>query len=322
MGKKAILATAYHNLSTMLDAGLSILRSIDIISEGLQGNFKKVFLGTRDSISKGEGISESMKQYRRIFSDVDIMLVEAAEKSGKFPECFKLLSNWYEFRIHIMRLLIKGFALPLLIIHFLIILLPLPRVIMGMMTLDKYAQHVFGILFFLYFSIITLIFIFRMMRKAQFLRSTLDHLTLMIPVLGTGVWELSISRFSHAFNMLFKAGVPIIESLDLAPGLAGNTVVAKIFEGGSKSTQAGNPAHKGFSKRLPSEYMNLWQIGEETGELSKTVDKIAEISGDRAELYFSEFATWFPRIIYFLILIGMAMAVISGYMNLYSMQGL
>ena len=91
-----------------------------------------------------------------------------------------------------------------------------------------------------------------------------------------------------------------------------------MFEGGAQSAKAGNAAHEGFSKKINTEYLNLWQIGEETGELSKTVDKIAEISGDRADLYCTEFAKWFPRVIYFLLLIAMDTAVIIGYSRLYS----
>lgn len=322
MGKKGKLAAAYHNLSVMLDAGLPILRSLDTVTDGLQGNLKKVFLSLRESISKGQGISESMKQYRKTFSDVDLMLVEAAETSGKYPECFKLLSNWYEFRIRILRIMKTGLILPLFILHIALFILPMPSLVMGNLTLNQYLFKVFTPLFIIYFSIIMLIFIYRVMYKARILKNIIDTIILMIPILGKGVWELSISRFSHAFNMLYKAGVPIIESLSLATGLTGNTVVARIFKGGEESAKAGNAACEGFSSRLPSEYLNLWQIGEETGELSKTVDKIAEISSDRATLYFTEFARWFPKLIYFMVCIWMISHIFSGYANRYSIPEL
>ena len=280
-----------------------MLRSFDIIAEGLRGHLKKVFLGIRESISKGEGVSDSMKRYKRTFAPVDLMLIEAAETSGKYPECFKLLSKWYEFRIKIMRILKTGLILPAFILHIALFIVPMPSLVMGQITTNQYLYKVLGALFSIYITIFLFIFIYRIMKEVRVLKYILDTIILMIPILGRGVKELSISRFCYAFNMLYKAGVPITQSLPLATGLAGNSVISKIFESAAKSVTEGNSAFEGFSSRLPSEYRNLWQVGEETGELSKTVDKIAEISGDRAELYFSEFARWFARFVYLLICI-------------------
>ncbi len=320
MGKTGKLATAYHNLSITLEAGVSILRSFDIIAEGLQGNLKKAFLGVRESVSRGQGVYESMKQYRRTFGEVDLMLVEAAETSGKYPECFQLLSKWYEFRIKIMRILKTGLILPLFILNLALFLVPLPNLVTGKISTNQYLVKVLGTIFTIYFSVFLLVLIYRIMRKARFLKYILDVIILMIPLLGKAVWELSISRFAYAFNMLYKAGVPITQSVPLATGLAGNLVVAKIFEGGAESAKNGNSVCEGFSSRMPSEYRNLWQVGEETGELSRTAGKIAEIASDRAELYFSEFARWFPRFVYFLVCIWMIKQIFAGYANIYSSE--
>jgi type IV pilus assembly protein PilC len=321
MGKTGKLATAYHNLSVTLEAGISILRSFDIIAEGLRGNLKKVFLGVRESISKGEGVSDSMKRYKRTFAPVDLMLIEAAETSGKYPECFKLLSKWYEFRIKIMRILKTGLILPALILHIALFLVFMPSLVMGQITTNQYLSKVFGTLFSIYITVFLLIFIYRIMKEVRVLKYILDTIILMIPIMGRAVKELSVSRFCYAFNMLYKAGVPITQSLPLATSLAGNSVISKIFEGAAESAKEGNSAFDGFSSRMPTEYRNLWQVGEETGELAKTVDKIAEISGDRAELYFTEFAKWFARLVYVLVCLWMIRMIFRGYSNMYSLEG-
>ena len=121
---------------------------------------------------------------------------------------------------------------------------------------------------------------------------------------------------------MYKAGVPITESLTQAIELSGNSVVSGLFKGGALNAEAGNAAWEGFSKQLPPEYINLWQIGEETGELDKTVDKIAEISGDNAYLLLSMCARWFPIMVYVLICIWMITQIFKGYANIYSMRGL
>jgi len=132
-------------------------------------------------------------------------------------------------------------------------------------------------------------------------RRLLDALILRIPLLGQAVRQLSICRYCRGFNMLYKAGVPIKDCAAQATELTGNLIIADMFKGGATSIAAGKMAFEGFSNRLPLDYLNIWQTGEQIGELDKMVDKIAEISGDRAELLFTEFAKWLPRLIYALV---------------------
>jgi len=140
-------------------------------------------------------------------------------------------------------------------------------------------------------------------------RRLLDVLILRIPILGQAVRQLSICRYCRGFNMLYKAGVPIKECAAQATELTGNLIIADMFQGGAASIAAGNMAYKGFSNRLPLDYLNIWQTGEQIGELDKMVDKIAEIAGDKAELLFIEFARWLPRLLYALVCLVMIIQI-------------
>ncbi len=120
--------------------------------------------------------------------------------------------------------------------------------------------------------------------------------------------------------MLYKAGVPITECAVKAPELTGNLIIAGLFKGGAASTKAGNMTCDGFSRRLPLDYLNLWQTGEEIGELDRMVDKIAEIAGDRAELLFTEFAKWLPRLVYALVCIVMIIRILTMAAGIYNID--
>ena len=117
--------------------------------------------------------------------------------------------------------------------------------------------------------------------------------------------------------MMYKSGVPIIQCASNAPKLTGNAVISGLFQGGAVSTKAGSIISEGFSNNLPSEYLELWRTGEESGGLEKMIDKIAEISGDKAEHLFTEFSKWFPRIVYYLVCIFVIIQILrlatSGY---------
>jgi type IV pilus assembly protein PilC len=179
---------------------------------------------------------------------------------------------------------------------------------------------VFTVLASFYMFFVIIFIIYKLMQNNRSLNQILDILLLRIPLLGKALYQLSICRFCRAFNMMYKAGVPITEGLTLAIELTGNSVVSGLFKGGAINAASGNAAWEGFSKRLPPEYINLWQIGEETGELEKTVDKIAEISGDNAFLLLSLCARWFPIIVYVIICIWMIIQYFKLFSSVYSMK--
>src|SRR4030042_6385792 len=115
MSKTGKRAAFYHDLAVMLEAGLPILRSLDTVTAGLEGNLKKVFTDVRKSVSQGESISEAIAKQKKAFGKLDVLLVHAAETSGNLPECFRLLTNWYEFLNRLHRTINAGLILPILI---------------------------------------------------------------------------------------------------------------------------------------------------------------------------------------------------------------
>ena len=295
------LAIIYHDLAVLLDAGLPIIKSLDMVSEGLQGHLRKIFSDLSKSVSQGNTFADSMAKYPKVFARLDVMLVKSAELSGELPNCFKMLSNWYEFRNRIKGILISGLILPILIFHIMVFIVPLPSMVLGQISITEYMMKVGKVLGLLYLLIGITLAVYHSVPNNGIFRRLLDALILRIPILGQAVRQLSICRYCRGFNMLYKAGVPIKDCAAQATELTGNLIIADMFQGGAASIAAGNMAYKGFSNRLPLDYLNIWQTGEQIGELDKMVDKIAEIAGDRAELLFTEFAKWLPRLIYALV---------------------
>ena len=305
------LALIYHDLAVLLDAGLPILKSLDTVSKGLQGHLRKIFSGLSKSVSQGNTFADSMAEYPKVFARLDLMLVKSAELSGELPNCFKMLSNWYEFRNRIKGILISGLILPLLILHIMVFIVPLPSMVLGKISTTEYMMQIAKVLGFLYLLIGITLAVYHSVPNTGLFRILLDALILRIPILGQAVRQLSICRYCRGFNMLYKAGVPIKDCAAQATELTGNLIIADIFKDGAASIAAGNMAYEGFSNRLPLDYLNIWQTGEQIGELDKMVDKIAEIAGDRAELLFTEFAKWLPRLLYALVCVVLSMQILK-----------
>jgi type II secretory pathway component PulF len=301
MASRTRLAQAYYDLATMLDAGVPVLRSLDVVIQGRQGRLKQALCGVRESLAQGLSLAEAMGNHRKVFPDMDRMLVEAAETAGSLGDSFKMLSQWHEFIFRITRRIQMGLIYPLLILHIGALVFGLPDLVLGRLTTTGYLLRVASILLLFYIPAIAVILFMRLQGRAPAIRYPLDFLVLRIPILGSAIYHLSICRYAKAFSMLYKAGVPIYETAERAAQATGNMAVARMFEGGVASIRQGGMAWEGYSKRLPAEYLQLWQIGEESGELDKTIDKIAEISADRADLWFSSFAVWMPWFVYALV---------------------
>lgn len=301
----------------MLDAGMPILRSLGVVVENTKGHFKRVFTQIRETITKGSSMSEALDEHPRVFPDLDRMIIEVAETAGSLNASFSMLAEWHEFVHRMHRRILAGLAYPILVLHLGAVFAAVPQAVWAGFDVRTFIVAVIRTLLYFYVPATVILVRLLLRRRVPILRWPFDYLVLWVPILGQAIYQVSICRYAKAFAMMYNAGVPIAEVTARATKAAGNVVVEQQFAGSVESVRNGGLAWEGFSDRLPSEYIQLWQIGEESGELDRTVGKIAEISGDRADLYFTEFARWFPKIIYFAIMGYMAYKVLSLYSQIY-----
>ena len=174
MTKTAKRAAFYHNLAVMLEAGLPILRSLDTVTSGSEGYYKKVFADVRKSVSQDESISEAMAKHKKAFGKLDVLLVHAAETSGNLPECFRSLADWYEFKNRSHGIMIKGLVLPICILNIAAFIVPLPGMILGKLTFFEYFMAVFTVLASFYMFFFTIFVIYKLMRSNRGLNHILE----------------------------------------------------------------------------------------------------------------------------------------------------
>ncbi len=311
LGMTKKLAIAYYNLSIMLDAGMPVLKALETTTAGLKGNLKKAFANLTKGASAGDSLAETMRKHTWIFAPLDVMLVEAAETSGNLPQSLKLLSQWYDFCNRLKHILISGLLLPAAIITLAAPIIPLPGLILGQITFIKYFLQVLGTLATFYVPAATIVVIYRLLPNTGLLRKILDTAIIRIPGLGQAIRKLAISRYCRTFNMLYEAGIPIIQCAQKASAVTGNAVMADLLKGGAESAQAGKMVWEGFSRRLPADFLNIWQVGEETGQLDKTIKRLADNASETAEWLFVEFCRWLVRLVYFLVMIRLAIQVLQ-----------
>ncbi len=297
----ANIGLAYHNLSMMLAAGMPLVRSLNTVGGGLDRPLRDAFAKLADAVSRGIALSETMSESPHIFDPLDVMTIGAAETSGSLPEMLALLAKWHEFSKKITRKLLSGLALPVLVFHIAAFVGPLPGFFLGGRQFEPYLRSVIGILSIFYVPAVIIFVILRLTPKTGPLRATLDHFSVKIPVLGRAIYRLGISRYCWAFHMLSKAGVPVTATAEKAAAVAGNAVVAERVKAGADTAKSGRPVSEGLSPKLPADFLNIWQVAEETGRLDEVTLRLANNYGQSAEFWFAEFAAWLPRVVYFLV---------------------
>ena len=307
------LALAYHNLSVMLDAGMPILRSLETLVSSLDGKFQDTFAAVNKKVTSGQPIAEAMAEHPKVFAPMDISLIRAADLSGNVADSLKMLSQWYEFLNRLKNIILSGMVLPVVLINITAVIAPLPLLFLDAINIMGYFAMMIRILALLYIPSAVIIAVLRLTPKTGILRRLLDAVVLRIPVLGKGIRCLAISRYCRAFYMLYKAGIPITECAKTAPSMTGNIVIADLFEAGADSAQAGKPLSTGFSDRLPTEFLDLWHIGEETGELDSVAKRLADMYADTAEHLLTEFIKWLPRLAYFFVCAIMVIQILKGF---------
>ncbi|MFC1738900.1 type II secretion system F family protein, partial [Planctomycetota bacterium] len=210
------IGQVYYNLSTLLDSGVPITRSLGTVVEPLSGKLENGFRSLQEGISQGHTLSETMAKHPGIFASLDVMIVKAADISGNLPQSLKLLSEWYDFRRRLRRIIISGLMLPFVVLHIAAIVGPLPALFLGASTSGQYLLEVIVTLALFYVPAVIIYVVFFLKPRKGPARRALDVFLLKIPSLGRAILYISLSRFCRSFYMLFSAGVPITECAETA----------------------------------------------------------------------------------------------------------
>jgi type II secretory pathway component PulF len=304
----------YHNLSVMLNAGVPITRALQQGHKG--GKYGRLFSQIEQDVARGCGLAEAVGKYKKQFAPLDVTLIRVGEETGQTAEMFEALAQWYAFRQRLMRRMRTGMILPVFYIHAAAFLLPVVPYALGGWDESVYFRGMFGILALAYIPALVVLGIVYLTPKQGLLRRILDHFILLIPVVGKAVKELSLSRYCKTFAITYKAGMPILQCARMATESVSNVVLERRLQGAYDKIQLGQEMSKGFSKLLGGEFISIWEVGEESGELDETAFRLGNMHAENAERLFTFLAWAIPFLIYLLVIGLLAYFIITAYTKL------
>jgi type IV pilus assembly protein PilC len=285
----------FDQMAVLLDAGIDIIKSLDIVSAQIKNEkFYSIILNIKSYVSGGASLSNAMRKYPELFVSFILNLIEIGETSGKLPEVLNKITKYLEQTQEIKRKLKTVFIYPcvLLAVSFVVIAIFMFKVIPTFQTmfagfnieLPKITQLfiVFSGQMQKYFlinllSVILIIFFIRKIVKIKKYRYKIDKFILKIPVIKQVVFRTAIVRFASSFNILLENGVSIVDSLELLKGAVGNIYFGEEFGKIKQKVNSGATLSESLKMTgvFPLLVVQLIGIGEETGKLPLMLNKIS-----------------------------------------------
>lgn len=290
------LAIFCRQFATMLDAGLSMLICLKILAEqtynpSLRAAVKELLA----SVQAGETLAGSMERHLRIFPGIMINMIRAGEMGGVLDEVLNRLALHYE-KEHKLNAKIKSaltYPALVLFIAFLsvgfifIFVLPsfvqmfehmeteLPPLTRTLLAVSVYLSANWELSAGLLFAGVLLSFY-----AAQFpaVKVRVAQMGSKLPVFGMLAQKIAIARFSRTLGTLLRGGVPILTALETVKATLDNTVMLSALSQAQGSVKAGQGLAQplGASRMFPAMVVQMVAVGEETGELDKMLEKVAD----------------------------------------------
>ena len=310
-------AGLYHQLSQLVAAGIGLPQAIRIQQRSPPSrSFREPLSRIMERLAQGSTFTEACVSAGNWLPEFDASLIEAGEKSGRLPECFKLLADHYTERASLLRQSISSLTYPAFLFHFAILIGPINEFFLPDGSVLSYLAKTLGIILPLYVVIGLLIYAAQG-RHGERWRALIEQLLHRIPFCGSARRNLSIARLSSALEALLAAGVSIINAWELSSSASGSPALKRAVHRWRPAIEDGlTPADMlDRTPEFPELFANMYRTGEISGTLEDTLKRMRVFYQEEGSRQLRALADWTPKIIYFAIVIMIAWRVVGFYLG-------
>lgn len=301
--KEDELAVFTKQLSVMVDAGVSVVQALDILSKQSENPTLSTELSAvRGRVETGFELGEAMAKSPRVFDNLYVALIKAGTSSGQLDVMLKRLSIYIEKAAKLKRQLKSALSYPAIIIVIAAVMTtvmlvfvvpmfaknyeesgkPLPEITQLVVDMSNGLQKYWYIILGSLFGTFQLI---KRWRKTEKGARKWDTYMLKMPIFGNLVSKVSIARFSSTMATLIASGIAIIEALEVCSRAAGNyvieTEIMRIREDVARGKGLAQPM--GNSEVFPQMVGSMVAIGEQSGQLDQMLEKVAAFYEDEVD---------------------------------------
>ena len=296
-GVKAAQVTDFtRQLSTLVDAGLPLVQSLQILADMQRpGKFKMAVEQITEDVQSGTMMSEAMGRFPRIFDRLYTNLVKAGETAGALEAILRRLAEFREKAQRLKKTIIGALVYPIavtviavgILTFIMIFIVPefekifikldveLPGVTQFLIDMSRFVGSYWWVLIVLGIGVPIVAGI---IRRSEAGGAIIDRISLYIPVIGSVLKKSSVARFARTLGTLVSSGVGFLEALDITRAATPNIVVRNAVSEVRDSVKEGESINEPLARCgvFNDIVINMIKVGEETGELDAMLVKIAD----------------------------------------------
>lgn len=292
--RSADLGMLYSQLADLLGSGVPLLRALDSIirstpAPGLRDLLKEI----RAAVADGKSLTETLRQFPEVFPPLHTAMIQAGERAAFMEEVLRSLAGFIErfeeLRSKVMGALIYpallaglGSVVMVAALMFFVpkfepllanVKKPLPSEIMFA------ASHIVrsywyllivagaGVVGFLWVNL-----------RNEVVRRKLEWWQLRVPVVGSALRLLAITRFCRILGTMLANGVPLLHALKISKDATGSNILADLITEATESVRDGKRLSEPLSKGdfIPEQILAMIAVAEESNNLDKVLVQIAD----------------------------------------------
>jgi type IV pilus assembly protein PilC len=297
------VAVFSRQFATMINSGLSLLRSLYILAEQTESKaLAEIVNQVRMDVEKGSSLSAALAKHPKAFNRLYVSMVRAGEVGGALDSVLLRLADTIEKQVELRRKVKSAMTYPTvvailvltIVTAMLLFVIPmfqniykelggtLPVPTQVLINISSVCRRFWYIIFF---GEIGAAWGFRRWINSEEGRKRWDAIKLRVPIFGKLVRKTALARFSRTLSALVRSGVPILESLEIVADTSGNHVVAEAVRDTQGAVKRGDPLSKNLENHevFPPMVVQMMAVGEETGALDDMLDKIADFYDQEVE---------------------------------------
>jgi type IV pilus assembly protein PilC len=297
------LAIFARQFATMIDAGLSLVRALYILTAQTENKALAAVIGqVRQDVESGSSLSQAFSHHPKVFNRLFVAMIRAGESGGTLDHVLLQLAATIEKQVELRRKIRSAMTYPavvlalvsLILAAMLLFIVPLfkgfykelngtlPLMTRVLITVSDWFVKLFPLVVL---AIIAGVILFRRWISTDEGRSRWDRFKLKVPVFGRLVHKAALARFARTFSSLLHSGVPILEALEITKDTSGNIMVARALDDVQSGVKVGESISQPLQRHtiIPPMVTQMMAVGEESGALDTMLEKIADFYDQEVE---------------------------------------
>jgi type IV pilus assembly protein PilC len=322
----ADLVVFTRQLATMVDAGIAIVQSLQALAEQSPNKvMRDVIKDVCTRVESGESFCDALQKHPKAFSKLYVSMVAAGEKGGLLAEILARLATYLESSARLRRKVKTTMMYPTVVsivavgitVFLLVKVVPifkdvyqsfgakLPAPTQALINISDLMRH-----YFIFFLIASgaLVYGWFYYIKTEGGRNFWDSHRIKLPIFGPIAQKICLVRFTRTMASLVRAGVPILEVMQIVSQTVGNTVMERAIKASASDIERGEGIAAALAKHpvFPSMIIRMISAGEQTGNIDNMLDRVSNFLDEEVETMLSGLMALIePLLIVFLgVLIG------------------